>query len=434
MTNDQHLTESSFGDFNLEPKLVEALSHAGFTHATPVQQRSIPLALAKQDIMGQAQTGTGKTLAFVTACLNYLMTNPPGKDYKPGQPRALIIAPSRELAIQIHKDFDQIATELGFNTMVVYGGIDYEKQKKQLQAGTDILIGTPGRVIDYFKQRFYTLDSVQTMILDEADRMFDLGFIKDIRFILRRLPHPEKRLNMLFSATLSHRVMELAYEHMNAPQLVQIETPTVSKASIKQYVYYLSNDEKIPLLIGILQKNPDARAIVFVNTKAEVEKVTAYLLGNDIHAAMISGDVPQKKRQRLVLQFQTGEFPVLVATDIAARGLHVPNVTHVINYDLPNEAEDYVHRIGRTGRAGETGIAISFACEKYSYHLPDIEELGGISLEKISIDPEMLIQPKKPAPMKRPSQEAKANQRNNRRPNSNRGNRSQGRSTRTTKT
>ena len=265
-----------------------------------------------------------------------------------------------------------------------------------LSAGVDVLIGTPGRLIDYFKQGLFNLKALQVAILDEADRMFDLGFIADIRYLLRRMPNPSQRLSMLFSATLSHRVLELAYEHMNNPQRLVVESDKITSDSVRQCLYHPASDEKTPLLVGLLRKFQASRSMIFVNTKRSAEKITAYLLGNGFKAAALSSDVPQRKRQRLLKEFQDGVLPVLIATDVAARGLHIPEITHVFNYDLPRQAEDYVHRIGRTARAGKSGDAISFVCEEYAFSLPEIEAYIGHSIEVGSITDELLATLEKP--------------------------------------
>ncbi len=307
-------------------------------------------------------------------------------------PRALILAPTRELAVQIHKDAQLLAAKTGFRLGLVYGGTGYQAQRDEVAAGVDLLIGTPGRLIDYLKQRVFDLRHVKVVVLDEADRMFDLGFIKDIRFVLRRLPPPSARLGMLFSATLSYRVMELAYEHMNDPRMVEITPERVTADRVTQRGYMVANDEKIPLLIGLLRQIEGARSMVFVNTKREGERVWGYLQGNGLKAAMLSGDVPQKKRLSLLRQFQEGELATMVATDVAARGLHIPGVTHVINYDLPDDAEDYVHRIGRTARAGAAGDAISFVCESYAMGWPDIEAFVGARIPISTVEPDLLAE------------------------------------------
>lgn len=411
--SDNHLTERRFSDFQLPSELLQGIEEAGFSHCTPIQAETLPLVLAGKDVAGQAQTGTGKTAAFLVGIYSHLLTHPPEQQRRANQPRAIVVAPTRELAIQIHRDALTLGRHTGLTLGLVYGGTGYEQQRKTLETGVDILIGTPGRIIDYFKQKIFDLRAIQVMVLDEADRMFDLGFIKDIRYLLRRMPKPEQRLGMLFSATLSLRVTELAYEHMNNPALVKIETEQVTAERVHQLVYYPANNEKIPLMLGLLKKLEPARAIVFVNTKRTAEQVWGYLEGNGYRAAILSGDVPQKKRQRLLTQFESGEFPLLVATDVAARGLHIPEVTHVINFDLPQEAEDYVHRIGRTARAGAAGTAISFACEDYVFSLTDIEEYiqGKIPVESITDDLLAEVSPPARMPRARTSREGGKGQR-----------------------
>lgn len=335
---------------------------------------TLPVALAGRDVAGQAQTGTGKTLAFLIAAINRILTRPALAERKPEDPRCLILAPTRELAIQIHKDAMKFASDLGLNIALVYGGVDYDKQRALLQAGADIIIATPGRLIDYVKQhKVVSLHACEVCILDEADRMFDLGFIKDIRFLLRRMPVRTERQTLLFSATLSHRVLELAYEHMNDPEKIVVETETITAARVRQTLYYPADEEKLPLLISLLSRSEGARTMVFVNTKAFVERVARALEKAGYRVGVLSGDVPQKKRESLLKKFQAGQLELLVATDVAARGLHIDGVSHVFNYDLPFDAEDYVHRIGRTARLGAEGDAISFACERYAMSLPDIE-------------------------------------------------------------
>ena len=298
--------------------------------------------------------------------------------------------------MQIAKDAEVLGKHTGLIVGLAFGGTDYEKQRAHIQSGIDILVGTPGRIIDYFKQGVFKLDQVQVAVLDEADRMFDLGFIKDIRYLLRRLPAPDKRLNMLFSATLSQRVMELAYEHMNEPELVRIEPDKVTVDRVRQAIYFPSNEDKMPLLIGLIREVGDSRIMVFVNMKRDAERVQAYFEANGIRSAAISGDVPQKKRLRMLMDFQKGEVPILIGTDVASRGLHIPDVQYVINYDLPQEAEDYVHRIGRTARAGASGNAISFGCETYAISLPDIETYIGHKIPVANYDASILPELVKP--------------------------------------
>ena len=372
--SDKPLTDITFSSFDLHPQLLAGLEAAGFTRTTPIQAMTLPVALPGGDVAGQAQTGTGKTLAFLVAVMNRLLTRPALADRKPEDPRALILAPTRELAIQIHKDAVKFGADLGLRFALVYGGVDYDKQRELLTKGVDVIIATPGRLIDYVKQhKVVSLHACEICVLDEADRMFDLGFIKDIRFLLRRMPERTTRQTLLFSATLSHRVLELAYEHMNEPQKLVVETEFITAAKVRQKLYYPADEEKIPLLIGLLSRSEGARTMVFVNTKAFVERVARALERAGYRVGVLSGDVPQKKRETLLKRFQAGQLELLVATDVAARGLHIDGVSHVYNYDLPFDAEDYVHRIGRTARLGEEGDAISFACERYAMSLPDIE-------------------------------------------------------------
>jgi len=417
-----HLTDTTFQSFALPEPIQRAIVEAGFANCTPIQARAMPIVLAGGNVIGQAKTGTGKTAAFLVAIFNRLLTRQPGPHHKDGQPRALILAPTRELAVQIHKDAEQLGKYTGLRLAVVFGGADYDKQRQQLEDGVDVLVATPGRIIDYFKQHIFSLKSVEAMVLDEADRMFDLGFIKDVRYLLNRLPAPETRLNLLFSATLSYRVIELAYEHMDNPQVVKVEMEDVTAKDIEQSVYYVGNEEKVPLMLGLFKKLQPERAIIFVNTKIEAERLCSYLQANEIRASVLSGDVPQKRRQALVLEFARGDFPVLVATDVAARGLHIPDVSHVFNYDLPQDAEDYVHRIGRTGRIGAKGVAISFACEKFSFSLPEIEQFLGkkITLERVTTD--LLVAPiiPKRLPSTAPDRRPRPSQGGAGRPSSNR--------------
>ncbi|MFP7726598.1 ATP-dependent RNA helicase RhlB, partial [Lysobacter sp. D1-1-M9] len=396
--SDKPLTDITFSSFDLHPTLLAGLESAGFTRTTPIQAMTLPIALTGRDVAGQAQTGTGKTLAFLVAVINRLLIRPALADRKPEDPRALILAPTRELAIQIHKDAVKFGSELGLKFALVYGGVDYDKQRELLQQGVDVIIATPGRLIDYVKQhKVVSLHACEMCVLDEADRMFDLGFIKDIRFLLRRMPIRTERQTLLFSATLSHRVLELAYEHMNEPEKLVVETEFITNAKVRQQVYFPADEEKIPLLLGLLSRSEGARTMVFVNTKAWVERVARALERGGYKVGVLSGDVPQKKRESLLAKFQKGQLELLVATDVAARGLHIDGVSHVYNYDLPFDAEDYVHRIGRTARLGAEGDAISFACERYAMSLPDIETFIEQKLPVSAVDADLLVSlPRKP--------------------------------------
>jgi ATP-dependent RNA helicase RhlB len=369
---------------------MEGIRDAGFTVCTPIQAQTLPIALAGRDVAGQAQTGTGKTAAFLVALYQSLLTRPSSASRSPTSVRALVVAPTRELAVQIHHDGEILGKHTGLKQAVVYGGVDYDKQRRQLEEGVDVLIGTPGRLIDYFKQHIFDLRHAQALVLDEADRMFDLGFIADIRYLLRRLPPPEKRQSMLFSATLSYRVLELAYEHMNNPELVRIEPDKMTVDRVRQLIYYPSMEEKVPLLVGLLRQAEARRTMIFVNTKRMAERLESTLKANGFHAQALSGDVPQNKRLRFLRDFHNGDLAVLIATDVASRGLHIPDVSHVFNFDLPQDAADYVHRIGRTARAGAEGDAISFACEEFAVSLPEIEDYLGHKIPFASIAPEIL--------------------------------------------
>nr|CAA6829349.1 MAG: ATP-dependent RNA helicase RhlB [uncultured Thiotrichaceae bacterium] len=428
LMENQYLSQTRFDSFALDQRILASLQEAGFEQCSRIQAETLPHSLSGKDITGQAQTGTGKTGAFLVGVFQRLLENPP-EDPQPGLVRCLILAPTRELAIQIARDAEELGKHTGLRSVLVYGGAAYEKQRRQFDQPVDILVGTPGRVIDYLKQRVFTLKDAEALVLDEADRMFDMGFIQDIRFLLRRLPPPSERLNMLFSATLSQKVLELAYEHMNNPVPVVIETKSVSADNIVEHMYYPSNSDKIPLLVGLMRKLEPFRAIAFVNTKHNAEKIDAYLNNNGIKSALISGDVRQTKRERLLKEFSDGKHQILIATDVAARGLHIDDVSHVFNFDLPQIAEDYVHRIGRTARAGASGEAHSFACEDTAFYLPDIEEYTGKSIPVSTIDAELLPELVRPQRIQRNRPDAKGGRGNNSRggngkPRSSQGNRS----------
>ncbi|MCG6268146.1 ATP-dependent RNA helicase RhlB [Vibrio furnissii] len=411
-----HITEQKFADFGLHPQVVEGLEKKGFEYCTPIQALALPVLLTGQDIAGQAQTGTGKTLAFLTATFHHLLTTPEIEGRQPTQPRAIIMAPTRELAIQIYNDAEPLITSTGIKAALAYGGESYDKQLAKLQDGVDVLIGTTGRIIDFYKQRVFNLNNIQAVVLDEADRMFDLGFIKDIRFLFRRMPEPKDRLNMLFSATLSYRVQELAFEHMHNPEHVVVEPTQKTGHRIKEELFYPSNEHKMALLQTLLEEEWPDRAIVFANTKHRCEQIWGHLAADGHRVGLLNGDVPQKKRERILEQFTKGELDVLVATDVAARGLHIPQVTHVFNYDLPDDCEDYVHRIGRTGRAGASGHSISFACEEYAINLPGIEEYIEHAIPTSEYDPSALLTDLPKALTMRSSQQRRTNtggQRNN---------------------
>jgi ATP-dependent RNA helicase RhlB len=387
---DAHLTDVSFTNLHLPESLARGIADAGFERCTPIQAQTLPRALAGFDVAGQAQTGTGKTAAFLVALYSRLLRAEIPPTRKVNAPLALIVAPTRELAVQIHNDAEILGQYTGLKLGLAFGGVDYDKQRRELEAGVDVLIGTPGRLIDFYKQHVFDLRSVQALVLDEADRMFDLGFIADIRYIMRRLPPPDQRLNLLFSATLAQRVLELAYEHMNDPELVRIEPDKMTVDRVRQVIYFPSMDEKPRLLVGLLRSMDPHRTMIFVNTRRGAEELENLLRANGFNAQAISGDVPQTKRLRLLRDFHSGELAILIGTDVASRGLHVPDVSHVFNYDMPQDPEDYVHRIGRTARAGAEGDAISLGCEDYVQSLPDIEAYIGRSLPRAALTEDVL--------------------------------------------
>ena len=388
---ENYLSQQRFADLPLHPIVRDALKKKGFEFCTPIQALSLPISLSGRDVAGQAQTGTGKTMAFLTATFHHLLSHQK-TDVQYLQPRALVLAPTRELAVQISNDAELLAKTSGLKTALAYGGDGYDKQLQAIERGVDILIGTTGRVIDYVKQGVIRLDEIQVVVLDEADRMFDLGFIRDIRYLLRKCPAPQDRLTMLFSATLSYKVRELAFEDMNDPEYIEIEPEQKTGHRIKEELFYPSNQDKMALLLTLMEEEWPERCIVFANTKHRCEEIWGYLAADGHRVGLLTGDVAQKKRLALLKQFTDGDLDILVATDVAARGLHISDVTHVFNYDLPDDREDYVHRIGRTGRAGESGVSINFACEEYAMNLPAIEEYIGHSIPVSQYEPDSLLE------------------------------------------
>jgi ATP-dependent RNA helicase RhlB len=355
----------------------QGIQAAGFTTATPIQEAALPVALRGKDVAGQAQTGTGKTAAFLIATFARLLRTAAHSSGGATAPRALIIAPTRELAVQIDADARLLGQFTGLRTLVVFGGVDYNKQREALRGPVDILIGTPGRLIDYLKQRVWSPGQVEVLVLDEADRMFDMGFIADIRWILRRLPPPEERQSFLFSATLSFRVLELTYEFMNNPAQITVSPDQVTVEEVEQVLYHAGRHEKFGLLLGLLRAEQGARVLVFTNTRDEARRLVERLTRNGHVAQALTGDFDQRQRLRTLAAFKEGTLPILVATDVASRGLHIPEVSHVYNWDLPQDPEDYVHRIGRTARAGARGKAISLVDEASAFSLEGVERFIG---------------------------------------------------------
>ena len=372
-----------FSSLDLPGPVRRGIQDAGFVATTAIQEAALPLALRGKDVAGQSQTGTGKTAAFLIAAFTRCLTHPAPARSGVTSPRVLIIAPTRELVVQIEADARLLGGHTGLGILSVYGGIDYNKQRDALRDGCDILVGTPGRLIDYLKQHIWSPGKVEVLVIDEADRMFDMGFIADLRFILRRLPKPEKRQSFLFSATLSFRVLELTWEFMNNPAQISI-TPlqkTVEKA--EQVLYHVGREEKFNLLLGLLRREGGSRILVFSNTREEARRLEDRLSRNGWEARALTGDVDQKKRLKILNDFKDGQLPILVATDVASRGLHIEGVSHVVNWDMPQDAEDYVHRIGRTARAGAAGKAISLVDEAGALALEPIEKFIA---QKIQVD------------------------------------------------
>ena len=367
--------QKRFQDFDLPGEILHAVADLGFQYCTPIQALSLEHALAGKNVAGRAQTGTGKTAAFLVAILTRYLRSPEARQEKGGAPRALVIAPTRELVIQICKDAASLGKYCGLRSLAVYGGMDYERQKREvMDAPVDLLVATPGRLLDFVRSRVIDLSKVDTLVIDEADRMLDMGFIPDVRSIISRLPPKEKRGTMLYSATLTDDVMKLALQWMEAPVRVEVEGEHVTTETIKQIVYVVTANEKFTVLYNLIQQYPDSRMLVFCNRRSTTEDVADSLSRRGIRCEMLSGDVNQNRRLRVLEDFREGKVRIVVATDVAGRGLHVDDIGFVINFDFPYEPEDYVHRIGRTGRAGASGTAISFADEDESFIIPDIEK------------------------------------------------------------
>lgn len=369
-----------FRELDLPEPVLRGIEAVGFVTCTPIQEAALPVALKGKDVAGQSQTGTGKTAAFLIAAFTRLLTRPvPARR----GPRMLIVAPTRELAVQIEHDARTLGQFTRLRTLAVYGGVDYEKQREALRQTPDLLVGTPGRLIDYLKQGVWSPRHVEVLVIDEADRMFDMGFIDDIRYILRRLPPPEKRQSFLFSATLSFRVMELTYEFMNAPTQITVTPEQVTAEKVEQVLYHVGRHEKFGLLLGLLQRERAQRVLLFTNTRDQARVLEERLRRNGHGVRAMTGNLDQRSRLRILADFKEGRLPILVATDVASRGLHIEGVTHVVNWDLPQDSEDYVHRIGRTARAGATGKAISLVDETTAFFLENVESFIG---QKIRVE------------------------------------------------
>ena len=378
-----------FHDFDLPSEVMHGIADLGFKYCTEIQALSLEQALAGKNIAGKAQTGSGKTAAFLVAILTRYLRSPENRAKEGGSPRALVIAPTRELVIQICKDADLIGKYTGLRSLAVYGGMDYDRQRKEvISAPVDLLVATPGRLLDFVKSRVINLSNVDTLVIDEADRMLDMGFIPDVRRIMSYLPPKQKRTTMLYSATLNDTVMRLAMNWMEAPYKAEVESETNATDTVKQVVYVIQAKDKFTVLFNHIALHPEARTIVFCNRKSTTEDVYDSLRVRGVSVEMLSGDVNQNKRLKVLDAFRDGEVKVVVATDVAGRGIDVKGLEDVVNFDFPYEAEDYVHRIGRTGRAGSTGIAISFADEYESCQIPEIEEYINEPLKCTVIGPD----------------------------------------------
>ncbi|MGH7324247.1 MAG: DEAD/DEAH box helicase, partial [Candidatus Rokuibacteriota bacterium] len=380
-----------FESLTLPEPVMQGIREAGFVTATPIQEATLPLALKGKDVAGQSQTGTGKTAAFLISAFTRLLREQDRPGRPANAPRVLVIAPTRELTVQIESDARLLGRFTPFRIVAVYGGIDYAKQREALRDGCDILVGTPGRLIDYLKQHVWSPRHVEVLVVDEADRMFDMGFIADLRFILRRLPPPERRQSFLFSATLSFRVLELTWEFMNNPAQISIAPRQKTVEQVEQTLYHVGREEKLPLLLGLLRREGGERVLIFTNTREEARRLEDRLSRNGWEARALTGDIEQRKRLRLLSEFKQGRLPVLVATDVASRGLHIEAVSHVVNWDLPEEAEDYVHRIGRTARAGAGGKAISLVDEMSALRIEAIEKFLGQKIPVAWADDDALV-------------------------------------------
>ncbi|MBV1876336.1 MAG: DEAD/DEAH box helicase [Pseudomonadales bacterium] len=398
-----------FAELRLPNELNLAIQELGFQSCTPVQKEVLPYSLDGQDIIAQAQTGTGKTAAFLISAIAYDLENPEIEQRPAGSPFALIIAPTRELVLQISKDAQHLAAFTDIKVMSVMGGMDYEKQKQQLQYPIDIVIATPGRLIDFIRSRVIDLSRVETLIIDEADRMLSMGFIPDVKSIIARTPKKEQRQTQLFSATFSDDIKRLAASWTHDPARIEIAPDQVAVDSVEQRVYLTGNDIKFKVLYNLIISDEVERAIVFLNRRDQTRTIENKLYRQGIDCGLLSGEVAQKKRIRTLDDFRNGKIKVLVATDVAGRGIHVDGISHVINYNLPEDPEDYVHRIGRTGRAGATGVSISLACEDDSFMLPAIETLLGESF--LCQQPPSDLLTKLPAPVRKPRQERETNDR-----------------------
>ena len=376
-----------FQELALPDPLVAAVDELGFEFCTPIQGRSLPYSLADYDVTGQAQTGTGKTAAFLITLFTRFWENPLQTEQASGTPRALVLAPTRELAMQIEGDAQSLSKHMGMRTVCVVGGMDYGKQREELEEGpVDVLVATPGRLIDFVERREINLREVEVLVIDEADRMLDMGFIPDVRRIVLQTPHKRKRQTLFFSATFNDAVMRLAQSWTIDAEHIIVEPESVATDTVEQKFWLVGARERQKVLFQFLSHAQPERAIIFANRRDQTHRIVEFLRKKDIHCEALAGDVPQRKRMATLARFKEGKLRYLIATDVAGRGIHVDGVSHVVNYELPDDSEDYVHRIGRTGRAGASGVSISFVSEDDAFNLPALEQYLGTQIKCIQPD------------------------------------------------
>ena len=372
---------SGFETLNLHPKLKQAIDALGFKEMTPIQEKVLKFTLAGHDAIGRAQTGTGKTAAFLVSVINDLLNNPIKEQRYRGEARALILAPTRELALQIESDARELTKFTDLHVVTLLGGVDFDKQKAQLNKQfVDIIVATPGRLIDFVEQKEVWLDQIEFLVIDEADRMLDMGFIPSVKRIVRYSPRKEQRQTLMFSATFSYDVLNLAQQWLFEPITVEIEPEKKTNADVEQRVYMVAKTDKYKLLEEILRDEPIEKVMIFANRRDQVRKLYDHLKRDGYKVVMLSGEIAQDKRTKMLDQFKNGQHNIMIATDVAGRGIHVDGVSHVVNFTLPEQSDDYVHRIGRTGRAGARGVSISFLSEDDAFYLPEIEKAIGQKL------------------------------------------------------
>ncbi|MCU4520931.1 ATP-dependent RNA helicase RhlB [Acinetobacter schindleri] len=372
---------SGFETLNLHPNLKQAIDALGFSSMTPIQEKVLKFTLAGHDAIGRAQTGTGKTAAFLVSIINDLLNNPVQEQRYRGEPRALILAPTRELALQIESDAHELTKFTDLSVVTLLGGVDFDKQKAQLdKAPVDIMVATPGRLIDFVEQKEVWLDQIELLVIDEADRLLDMGFIPSVKRIVRFSPRKEQRQTLMFSATFSYDVLNLAQQWLFEPVTVEIEPEKKTNADVEQRVYMVAKADKYKLLQDILRDEPIEKVMIFANRRDQVRKLYDHLKRDNYKVVMLSGEIAQDKRLKMLDQFKNGKHNIMIATDVAGRGIHVDGVSHVVNFTLPEQSDDYVHRIGRTGRAGTRGVSISFLSEDDAFYLPEIEKAIGQKL------------------------------------------------------